>query len=126
MSKEDGTIQIQPVAGEAMRFLCSSWSHPKQPHLVDLSENQGNGCCSCIDYTTRRGPAIKAGADLFTRATSCRHLIAVRKYWAMTTLRDIAAHIKNQERPPKYRRPEPAPTPQPETKPTRKPYEGYC
>lgn len=126
MSKADGTIKIQPVENEAMRFLCESWSAKRAPYVVDLSENQGNGFCPCTDFITRRGPAIKAGAELFTRATSCRHLIAVRKYWAMTTLRDIAAHIKNQERPPQYRRPEPAPTSQPAPKPQRAPYEGYC
>lgn len=126
MSKEDGTVKIQPVAGEAMRFLCESWSQKRAPYLVDLSDNQGNGSCVCTDFITRRNPAIRAGAPLFTRETSCRHLIAVRKYWAMTTLRDIAAHIKNQERPPKYRRPAPAPTPQPAPKPERAPYEGYC
>jgi hypothetical protein len=111
MSKEDGKINIQPIEGEAMRFICESWSAKHAPHMVDLSKNYGNGVCSCADYIARRGPAIRQGAELFTRATSCRHLIAVRKFWAMNTLRDIAEIIaKNEAKPTK----------------TTRPYSGYC
>ena len=101
MSKENGQIKIQPITGEAMRYLCESWSQRRAPYMVDLSEHHGNGACSCADYIARRAPAIRQGAELFTRATSCRHLIAVRKYWAMTTLREIAAHLKANERSPR-------------------------
>lgn len=111
MSKEDGKINIQPIEGEAMRYLCESWSSKRAPYLVDLSKNYGNGQCSCTDYIARRAPAIRQGAELFTRATSCRHLIAVRKFWAMNTLRDIAEIIAKNEAKP--------------TKP-RAPYSGYC
>jgi hypothetical protein len=100
MSKEETPLHIQPIEAEAMRYLCRSASLPQSHHMVDLSKNYGNGECSCVDFIARRNPAIKAGAELFTRATSCRHLIAVRNHWTVTTLRQIAAMINQNEAKP--------------------------
>lgn len=132
MPKSDGTIRVEAIAGEALRYRIESWTTPKTPHLVDLSENQGNGSCSCRDFITRKGPAIREGAQLFTRDTSCRHLVAARKHFTIQTLGDIAAHIKATEKAP--RRPAPTCSPAPKTSPApttsrtdnRRPYEGYC
>lgn len=101
MPKAQGTIRVQPVAGEALRYLVESWSNPKLPYLVDLSENHGNGACTCKDFQTRRQVAIREGHPLFTRETSCRHLIAARKHFTIQTLTDCAALVKAQERAPR-------------------------
>ncbi len=90
MPKSTGTILVKPIEGEELRFYAESWSDPKNPHLCDLSFFEGNGRCSCKDFDTRRGVAIRAGKPMFSRATSCRHLIAVRVYWMQDELRKRA------------------------------------
>ena len=88
---------ITPIEGEPGRFHIPS-SRPKQPpYLVDLSENNGNGACSCPDYYARRLPAIKESKPLFTRETSCMHLIRVRNYFCCRVLRRFAKEIKDAE-----------------------------
>jgi hypothetical protein len=92
-----GLDGIAPIEGEPGRFHVPS-SRPKQPpYVVDLAENQGNGSCSCPDYYSRRLPAIKEGQPLFTRATSCWHLIRARNYFCTTVLRSFAQKIKAAE-----------------------------
>ena len=93
MSANDRTIRVQPIPGEPLRYYVESWSSPTRPHVVDLAENKGNGACSCKDFVTRRQPAIDAKADLFTRETSCRHVIAARRHFTIHTLTDIAAEL---------------------------------
>ena len=100
MSKADGTIRVQEIQAEPLRYLVESWSDPTRPYLVDLAENHGNGACSCKDFVTRRQPAIRQGSPLFTRATSCRHVVAARKHFTIKTLTDIAAMVKAQEKAP--------------------------
>lgn len=132
MPKSDGTIRVQEIAGEALRYLVESWSNPKLPHLVDLSDHNGNGSCSCTDFVTRRQINIREGADLFTRDTSCRHLVAARKHFTIQTLTQVAAMVKEQEKAP--RRPAPtcsptaktSPKPSPSQPDNRQPYSGYC
>ena len=131
MPKSDGTIRVQEVAGEALRYLVESWSDPKRPYLVDLSENHGNGACTCKDFVTRRQVNIREGADLFTRDTSCRHLVAARKHFTIQTLTQVSAMVKDQEKAPRRSAPTCSPaaktSPAPTTKPdTRRPYSGYC
>lgn len=88
---------VTPIEGEPGRFHVPS-SRPKQvPYLVDLSENQGNGECTCPDFLARRGPAIKEGKPLFTRATSCLHLIHARNYFCIRVLKAFASEIKQAE-----------------------------
>lgn len=78
MSKHDGTVRVQAIPGETMRFHVESWSSPSRPHTVDLLAREGAGECSCKDWQTRRGPAIKRGerAGIF-----CKHVLAARRYF---------------------------------------------
>lgn len=87
------TVRVDPIPGEVLRYHVQSWSNPNAPHMVDLSLYGGNGECSCRDFTTRRRPAILAGAVLFTRKTSCRHVIAARKYFTQETLGEMARRL---------------------------------
>jgi hypothetical protein len=96
MSRADRTIRVQPIPGEALRFYVESWSSPSRPHIVDLAENQGNGACSCRDFVTRRQPNIDKLMPLFSRETSCRHVIAARRHFTIHTLTDIAREISCQ------------------------------
>jgi hypothetical protein len=52
----------------------------QQHYLVDLSENAGNGECSCADFGTRRAPKLKATGKIVNYghpdATRCKHINA--------------------------------------------------
>jgi hypothetical protein len=87
------TVRVDPIYGEPLRYRVESWARPQFPHIVDLSMNKGNGSCSCTDFTTRRQPAIKAGGSLFTRATSCRHVMMARKFFTIATLTEMAVRL---------------------------------
>jgi hypothetical protein len=93
MPRSAKTVLVAPIQGEVLRYTVESWSEPDKPHLCDLSMNRGNGACSCRDFVTRRGPAIKAGKPLFTQATTCRHLRMARKYFTIATLQEMASRI---------------------------------
>jgi hypothetical protein len=100
MPKKDGTILVAEIPGEAMRYFVESWGQPKYPHVVDLAMNQGNGACSCTDFTTRRQPAIDAGKPLFTRETQCKHLIVAHRHWHRTTLQIISEQLDHHQKRP--------------------------
>lgn len=87
------TVLVAPINGEVLRYSVESWTDPAHPHTCDLSLNKGNGACDCRDFVTRRGPAIKAGKPLFTKSTSCRHLIMARKYFTLATLTEMASRL---------------------------------
>lgn len=97
MTRAQKTVRVTPIQGEALRYHVQSWSDPQHPHLVDLSEHGGNGECSCKDFATRRWPAIRDGATLFTDETSCRHIKAARWYWMKHSLEDAAKLLNKQK-----------------------------
>lgn len=74
-----------------MRFRVESWSKPQQPHMVDLLAHSGASQCSCVDWSTRRGPAIKGGALPGTPESMCRHVKAARHYFLNKLLKQMAA-----------------------------------
>lgn len=83
-------IEIRPVIGEAFVYQVTSERDAEMTYRVDLLENRGNGACSCIDFGTRRQLALDAGAQPHTRATLCKHLIAVRRYFMRVVLEELA------------------------------------
>ncbi len=88
---------LDPVPeGSRMVYLCPSASNPTRSHRVDLLGMGGAGECSCKDWATRRGPAIKAGMPPGTRATLCRHVLAVRRHF----LNGLLAEMSRQESNP--------------------------
>lgn len=93
MPKDKKTVLVKPLQGQALTYEVESWTNPTKPHIVTLTENDGNGYCTCRDFITRRQPAIDNGAKLFTRDTSCRHVIAARNHFLTHTLRDIAQRM---------------------------------
>lgn len=84
---------IKEIEGEALRYHVQS-SSGHGVYVVDLAENEGSGACACVDFIVRRQPAIDAGEELFTRKTSCRHILAVRKRFLKRTLTEMSRIIK--------------------------------
>lgn len=95
--------QVSPIPGELMRYYVSSESNRHMPRVVDLAEYQGNGCCLCPDFITRREPAIKKGAPLYSRATLCKHLIAARTYFLNETLKAVSDQLNGTPKMPLIR-----------------------
>lgn len=77
--------------GERMCYNVPSSSNPKRTYRVDLIAQGGFGECTCKDWATRRGPAIKAGEPPGTRATMCRHVILARRFFLNSLLAEMAA-----------------------------------
>ena len=90
MPRETRTVRVEAIPGELMRYRVESWSSAKRPHTVDLLANDGAGECSCADWGTRRGPAIKAGGFPGTAPTMCRHVTAARLHFLNRLLREMA------------------------------------
>lgn len=83
-------------AGDRMVFWVRSRSNPKIRHRVDLIANNGGGECSCKDWQTRRGPALRSGADTLTRSATCYHVRAALTYFCRGLL---CAMAKSEETP---------------------------
>ncbi len=83
---------VAEIPGEPLRYRVQSL-RSRDPHLVDLTENKGNGECDCADFITRRNIAIRDGADLFTDRTMCIHIKEARIHFLNTTLRAMAHHL---------------------------------
>lgn len=66
--------------GEAMRFRVYSADGDGSFYLVDLSENDGRGECSCVDHGTRCQPRINRGQPHkdypHPERTNCKHIHA--------------------------------------------------
>lgn len=71
------------MSGEAGRFIVDSASRPGESHMVDMSMNNGNGSCSCTDFSVRRYPLFNKHKRtiLFGQSkTVCKHILEVMKY----------------------------------------------
>jgi hypothetical protein len=70
--------EVEPVAGEAWRFHVRSRRGDQPPHLVDLSEYDGNGKCNCDHFAFRFSPALERGInDDWLR---CYHILRARGF----------------------------------------------
>ena len=67
--------------------------NPKICYRVDIVANGGAGHCNCVDFGTRRQPALDAGKPALHQQTTCKH---VRKaFWQF--LRDIMPKLARIE-----------------------------
>lgn len=78
------------VTGDRMVFEVPSATKPGTNYRCDLLANNGAGFCGCIDFATRRQPAIDAGAESWTRATTCRHLRSSARFFMRDVLKAMA------------------------------------
>lgn len=77
--------------GERMCYKLQSVTKPQKPaYRVDLIANGGASECSCKDWSTRRGPAIKAGEPIGTRRTLCKHGILARRHFLNALLKELS------------------------------------
>ncbi len=88
-----------PDGTARMVWLCPSASNPGKSYRVDLLAMGGYGECQCVDWATRRGPAIKAGMPPGTRATLCRHGIATRRLFLNQLLAEMSRQESSHLRP---------------------------
>ena len=69
MPTDDLVTGSDPIpTGERMVWNVRSDTRAGRTYRVDLVANGGLGECTCKDWSTRRGPAGRAGASPGTRA----------------------------------------------------------
>lgn len=90
-----GGIDPKPT-GERYCYLVQSDSNPRKGYRVDLAANEGGGVCQCLDFATRRQPALDAGAEILTRATTCKHLRKAYAYFFRAVMRGLATQDDTQ------------------------------
>ena len=81
------------ATNERMVFSVTSERNPQRAYRVDLTANAGAGECSCKDWATRRGPALRNGGEAWTAATMCKHVRAAGR----TFLRDLLKAMADSE-----------------------------
>jgi hypothetical protein len=109
MGKLRKTVKVAEVPGEPLRYQVESWADPRLYHVVDLSENGGNGECDCKDFRTRCTANLKANGGKWVHygapglpnpdRTQCRHCYCARLKFTDTTLRAIAATLHPHPEP---------------------------
>ena len=65
-------------------------TNPRQSYRVDLVANGGGGRCSCADFAARRQPELDLGAEILTRATTCKHTRKAFDHFARQMMRALA------------------------------------
>ena len=96
-----GMMRVTQIPGERFRWYVHSETEGDAEHVVDLTENNGNGQCSCRDFETRCGPAFyRNGKNIIPYErdekgklnkdrTICKHINAVRNHLFNSLLPDM-------------------------------------
>ena len=71
----DTNLTAKPGDSPGLYFVESTTDG--DPHLVDMTENNGKGACSCGQYVYRVNPAWRNGKDY----PPCKHITACH-LWA--------------------------------------------
>lgn len=82
--------------GERFCYWVESNTRPGVRYRVDLTANEGGGICQCRDHPTRRQVALDAGAEILTRATTCKHLDKAYAYFFRAVMRGLASQEDTQ------------------------------
>lgn len=80
------TVRVSFLPGEFGRATVESWSRPGESHMVDLTERQPLGNCSCETYQCRLWPEFKKTL----KPVRCRHITAVREAMLNRHIREIS------------------------------------
>jgi hypothetical protein len=83
-------LKVYVSAGERYVYQVASETNPKVRYRCDLMANNGAGWCQCVDFGTRRQPAIDAGLPKLTRETRCKHLSAVHHHFLSELLTELS------------------------------------
>lgn len=87
---------IHPINGEQWRVMVDSHNRPGIQFLVDLSENDFSGQCSCEHFVVRCGPSYRNGKR--GNATRCKHIREARDAWF-----DVVAPMVDSKLNEKYK-----------------------
>ena len=97
MSREQRTVKVSPIPGEALRYRVESWTEGTEPHYVDLDCYNKYPECSCMHYKTRIKKNLEKGHALWTMPTMCRHIEAAYRYFATKQIKHISEIINEQK-----------------------------
>jgi len=110
MPKSKMTRKVQAIPHHPLRYRVESWGSKSLPYEVDLSENGGNGACSCRDFEIRCWKNFKESGGKWVdyghpehpnpERTQCAHIKAARMKFTNDTLRAIAEEM-NKNNPQK-------------------------
>lgn len=73
-------MTVTPVYGQVLCYHVGSRSRPGETHFVNLTDFNGNGSCTCGDWSCRCVANMKKPHALLTDATLCDHLRASHLY----------------------------------------------
>jgi hypothetical protein len=86
MPKVFGSVRVTFIPGEPFRGTVESWSRPGESHMVDLSERQPLGQCSCEAYSCKIWPEFKKTL----KPVRCRHITAFREAYLNRHIRELS------------------------------------
>jgi hypothetical protein len=97
-----------PIEGEPLRYRFPSRTAGDEDHVVDLAANDGNGECSCSDFTFRRGPNYHKTKEIVhyytdeegrvgKECTQCWHVHQALLHLATTIAKE--AHVVERAKP---------------------------
>lgn len=81
---------VTAIQGRPLCFLVGSRKGEGQ-HLVDLTDFNGNGSCTCGDFSCRVVANMKGPHEYFTDATMCFHIRAAHLEFISGVLEEILA-----------------------------------
>lgn len=76
-----------------LRWLVPSASRPGESHLVELDAYNGNGKCSCADFTCRHEALARTGQGGVAK-TRCKHIKRARSALLDSLIKEIASSLK--------------------------------
>jgi len=93
------SLRPEPIRGEPLRYYVHSETVGDETHVVDLTENDGNGNCSCTDFAMRRQPMLRQtgtivqferGRDgkIVSNTTECKHISAAKHHLATSVAKE--------------------------------------
>jgi hypothetical protein len=80
---------VTPVPFRPLVYHVASRKAGVAPHLVDLTDFNGNGSCTCGDWSCRCVANMKGAHELFTDATMCHHIRTAHMHFIGCVLDEI-------------------------------------
>ncbi len=71
---------VTPVYGRPGCYYVDSRTPGTHPHFVNIFDFDGNGSCTCGDWSCRCVANMKGAHELLTDATLCHHLRKAHLY----------------------------------------------
>ena len=100
-------MRVEPIRGEFLRYRVHSETKGDEEHVVDLHANDGNGECSCDQFTFRCGPMWSKTKEMvnyergkdgkLSPATRCKHLNAAFLHLATSVAQE--AQVEERAKP---------------------------